>query len=122
MSVLQEILVVGDRVLLKPLSPSTQTNGGLYLPPSVKEKDEVQSGMVVRVGPGYPIPVNQDYDHFLKENAEPVQYIPLQAKPGDKAIYLQKHAHELEIEGERLIIVNQNAILLLVRDELGLGS
>lgn len=118
---LQEFIVVGDRVLLKPLSPANQTNGGLYLPPSVKEKDEVQSGMVVRVGPGYPIPANQDFDHFLTENTAPVQYIPLQAKPGDKAIYLQKHAHELEIDGERLVIVNQNAILLLVRDELGLG-
>jgi co-chaperonin GroES (HSP10) len=121
MSQLQELIVVGDRVLLKPLSPGNQTNGGLYLPPNVKEKEEVQSGMVVRVGPGYPVPSNQDFDHFLKENTEPVQYIPLQARPGDKAIYLQKAAYELEIDGERLVIVNQNAILLLMRDELGLG-
>lgn len=118
---LQEIIVVGDRVLLKPLSPGNQTNGGLYLPPSVKEKDEVQSGMVVRVGPGYPVPAHQDFDQFLKDHSEPVQYIPLQARPGDKAIYLQKHSHEIEIDGERLIIVNQHAILLLMRDELGLG-
>lgn len=120
MSQLKEFIVVGDRVLLKPLNPNNQTNGGLYLPPSVKEKDEVQTGLVVRVGPGYPLPPNQDYDHFLKENTDPVQYIPLQAQPGDKALYLQKHSHELEIEGERLVIVNQNAILLLVRDELGI--
>ncbi len=121
MASLQEIIVVGDRVLLKPLAPGNQTNGGLYLPPSVKEKDEVQTGTVVRVGPGYPVPSSQDYDHFLKENTEPVQYIPLQAKPGDKALYLQKHAHEVEIDDERLVIVNQSAILLLLRDELGLG-
>lgn len=123
MTPLHELIVVGDRVLLKPLAPSAQTNGGLYLPPSVKEKDEVQSGTVVRVGPGYPILAQRDVDSFLSEEShEPVQYIPLQAKAGDRAIYLQKHAHELEIHGERYVIVNQNAILLLMRDELGLGE
>lgn len=115
---LSNLLVVGDRVLLRPITPAAQTHGGLYLPPTVRDKEEVHTALVVKVGPGYPVPSHQDYDHFLKENTEPVQYIPLQAKPGDHAIYLHKHAHEIEVEGEKYLIVNQAAILLLIRQEI----
>ena len=36
---LDKIIMVGDRVLIKPKSPVDKTKSGLYLPPGVQEKD-----------------------------------------------------------------------------------
>lgn len=110
-------IVVGDRVLLKPKTADTQTPAGLILPPGVKENEKVQSGYVIKVGPGYPIPVVADADEPWKDKSEQVKYIPLQAQVGDLAIYLQSNAWEIEYEGEKYILVPQNAILLLIREE-----
>jgi co-chaperonin GroES (HSP10) len=113
---LRRLLVVGDRVLIKPKNPSDRTNSGLYLPPTVTEKEQVQSGYVVKVGPGYPIPAATD-DEPWKETEEKVKYMPLQALEGDLAIYLQRNAIELEFDGEKYVIVPQASILLLERTE-----
>ncbi|KAA9354589.1 MULTISPECIES: co-chaperone GroES [Larkinella] len=113
---LRRLIVVGDRVLVKPKNPSERTNSGLYLPPTVTEKEQVQSGYVIKVGPGYPIPSPSEEEPW-KETEEKVKYMPLQALEGDLAIYLQRNAIELEYEGEKYCIVPQSAILLLERSE-----
>lgn len=116
---LKNIVVIGDRVLIKPLEQSNRTGGGLYLPPSVQEHDAVHTGIVVKVGPGFPIPANQDPDSiFRSEAAEQVNYVPLQVREGDEALYLHANAHELEVNGERYVIIAQNSILLVMRNEL----
>ena len=113
---LKRLIVVGDRVLIKPKDPADRTNSGLYLPPTVQEKEQVQSGYVIKVGPGYPIPV-QTEDEPWKETEEKVKYMPLQAQEGDVALYLQRNAIELQYEGEQYIIVPQGSILMLERSE-----
>jgi len=113
---LSNIIIIGDRVLLKPKKHAKTTKTGLYLPPSVKEKEAVQTGYIVKVGPGYPIPVQRDEEDWKPEKKE-TEYIPLQCKEGDVAIYLQSNAHEIEIDGEKYFIVPQHAILLLIRDD-----
>ena len=113
---LKRLIVVGDRVLIKPKDPSDRTNSGLYLPPTVQEKEQVQSGYVVKVGPGYPIP-NPVEDEPWKETEEKVKYMPLQAQEGDVALYLQRNAIELQYEGEQYVIVPQGSILMLERLE-----
>ena len=113
---LRSLIVVGDRVLVRPKNPNERTNSGLYLPPTITEKEQVQSGYVIRVGPGYPIPVATE-DEPWKETEEKVKYMPLQAKEGDVAIYLQRNAIELEYDGEKYVIVTQNSILMLERSE-----
>lgn len=113
---LDKIIVVGDRVLIKPKSPADRTESGLYLPPSVQENERVQSGYVMKVGPGIPIPLPTDEDEPWKEPEEKVKYIPLQAQAGDLAIFLQKSAYEVVYGGQRYFIVPQHAILLLERD------
>ena len=111
-----KIIVVGDRLLIKPEENLEKTNSGLYLPPGVKEKEKVQGGYIIKVGPGYPIATVVDDDEPWKENKE-TKYIPLQGKQGDFAIFLRKDAIEIEIDKQKLIIVPQSAILLLIRDE-----
>ncbi|MCU0399117.1 MAG: co-chaperone GroES family protein, partial [Cyclobacteriaceae bacterium] len=51
---LKKLIVVGDRVLIKPTQQTDKTESGLYLPPGVQEKEKIQSGYVIKVGPGYP--------------------------------------------------------------------
>lgn len=113
---LTRLLVVGDRVLIKPKSPTDRTSSGLYLPPTVQEKEQVQSGYVIKVGPGYPIPVATE-DEPWKQTEEKVKYMPLQAQEGDVALYLQRSAIDIEYEGEQYVIVPQASILLLERSE-----
>ncbi len=114
---IDKFIVVGDRVLLRATEESQRTASGLYLPPGVSEKDKIQSGYVIKVGPGYPTGTNAD-DEPWKEAKESVKYIPLQAKEGDLAIFLRKEAFEIEFEKEKLLIVPQSALLLLIRDDL----
>ncbi len=113
---LDKLIVIGDRVLIKPQTQSDRTKSGLYLPPGVLEKEKVQSGYVIKVGPGYPLPLPADSEPW-KESNESIKYIPLQATEGDLAIFLQKDAIEVMYENEKYLIVPQSAILMLERDD-----
>ncbi len=112
----EKIVMIGDRILVKPLEAASKTGSGLYLPPGVREKDAVRAGIVVKVGPGYPVP-STDPDAFLKEAADPINYVPLQVEVGDQALYLHGNAFEIEVNGERYEVVGQNAVLLVIRDD-----
>jgi chaperonin GroES len=114
---IDKFIVVGDRVLVRPAEDSQKTASGLYLPPGIAEKDRIQSGYVIKVGPGYATGTNIE-DEPWKESKESVKYIPLQAKEGDLAIFLRKEAFEIEFEKEKLLIVPQSALLLLIRDDI----
>jgi len=114
---LEKFILVGDRVLIKPKNPVSKTKTGLYLPPTVQENEKVQSGYVVKAGPGYPIPAMTDEEEPWKEQKEEVKYVPLQAQRGDLAIYLNKSGYEIEFNNEKYIILPHSAILLIIRDE-----
>ena len=113
---IDRFIVVGDRVLVKPQEESSRTSSGLYLPAGVAEKERVQSGYVIKVGPGYATSSEID-DEPWKESTSKVKYIPLQAREGDLAIFLRKEAVEIEFDKEKYLIVPQSAILLLIRNE-----
>ena len=111
----ERIVVVGDRVLIKPETDLEKTKSGLYLPPGVKEKETVQGGYVIKAGPGYPVPAAADDNEVWKENK--TKYSPLQAKAGDFALFLKRDAIDIELDKQKLVIVSQSAILLLLRDD-----
>ena len=114
---LKKLIVVGDRVLIKPKKQTEKTASGLYLPPGVQEKEKIQSGYIIKVGPGYPLPLAADEDDMWKGKDEAIKYLPLQAQEGDLAIFLQKGAIEVIYENERHFIVPQASILMLEREE-----
>jgi chaperonin GroES len=114
---LERFIMVGDRVLIKPKSPQDRTKTGLYLPPGVHEKEKIQVGYVLKVGPGYPIPAINEADEPWKDKSDEVKYVPLQPKIGDLAIYLQSSSFEIEFNDEKFVIIPHNAILMLIRDE-----
>ena len=113
---LKKLVVIGDRVLIKPTTPGERTASGLYLPPGVQEKEKVQQGYVIKTGPGYAIPMPID-DEPWKQDDDQVKYVPLQAREGDLAIFLLSGATEVMYESERYFIVPQSAILMLEREE-----
>lgn len=113
----QKFIVIGDRVLIRPEENLEKTSSGLYLPPSVLEKERVQSGYIIKAGPGYPVAAPVDEDETWKESKNSTKYIPLQVKEGDLAIFLRKESIEIEVEKEKLLIVPHSAILLVFRDD-----
>jgi len=119
MHIRKEMSVVGDKVLLEADDGQDKTKSGLYLPASVREKEKVAMGRVVKVGPGYPIP-NPNYtdDEPWSPPKDPMRYIPLQAREGDYAIFLREQGIEIEFEDAKYLIVPQSAVLVLVRNQL----
>ena len=113
----KKLILVGDKVLISPDKESERTAHGLYLPPGVKEKDKVQSGYVVRIGPGYAVPNPQfiDQESWSTTPKDPVKYLPLQAEEGDYAIFLRDAAIEVEYDNEKYLIVSHSSILMLLR-------
>jgi len=113
---LKKFIMVGDRVLIKPKNQQEKTKSGLYLPPGVQEKEKINSGYVLKVGPGYPIPAISEDEPWMEVKDE-VKYVPLQPREGDLAVYLQKSGYEIEFNKEKYIIIPHSAILLLIRDD-----
>lgn len=110
----KSLIIIGDRVLIKPKINNGKTETGLYLPPGFKEKEKIQSGYIIKVGPGYAIST-QENEEFWKTNDVKASYIPLQAREGDLALFLLQHAHEIIYKSEKYFIVSQSGILLLER-------
>ncbi|WP_069132034.1 co-chaperone GroES [Rhodohalobacter halophilus] len=111
-----KFIIIGDRVLVKPREMETHTKSGLVLPATVKEKEEIQSGYIIKTGPGYPIP-SAEADEPWKAETNPTKYMGMQAREGDLAIFLKSQAHEIEFENEKFLIIPHAAILLLIRDD-----
>ncbi len=116
----KQILVIGDRVLIKPDDSEEKTKVGLYLPQTVIENQPVQSGTILEIGPGIAYPnMKQESDAdepWKRAKNSPVGFIPVQAEVGDRALFLKKEAIEVRYLGDTFLIVPQSAILLLIRD------
>lgn len=112
----REVVVIGDRVLIKQEDMEQKTDVGLYLPQTVVEKEEVQGGNVVECGPGIPLPESRDDEEPWKASENEPRYLPMQAQIGDFVLFLKKAAMEIKFEGTRYLIVPHSSILLLVRD------
>lgn len=113
----KELIVVGDRVLISPDEGDARTDMGLYLPEGVKEKEKVQSGKVVKTGPGYPIPdpTALEIEPWQSPKFEN-RYFPLQARLGDYCIFLRSAGIEIEFEQKKYMVVPHSAILVLLRN------
>ena len=115
---LNKLKVIGDRVLIYPDSGHDRTSSGLYLPPTVTEKESVQGGYVVAVGPGTPLASTEvDDDVWQASDSSKVRYIPLEIKVGDYALYLKKFAIDIKYQDEKYIIVPMSGILVIERDD-----
>jgi chaperonin GroES len=86
---------LGDRVILKPGKEEEVTKGGIVLPDSAKKKP--QEGKVLAVGSGK-----------LLENGTRA---PMGVKKGDVVIYAKYGGTEVTVDGEELVILEEDQIL-----------
>ncbi len=115
----KQLIVVGDRVLIEPDDSKEKTNFGLYLPQGIETKEKVQSGFVVKTGPGYALPDPTDAgEEPWSSPKKDAKYVPLQVEEGDYVLFLRKAGIEIEFEQTRYLILPQSAILLIIRDDL----
>ena len=113
---IDNLIVIGDRVLIEPSMVTKKTKGGLLLPAGYQEKEEVQTGYILKCGPGYPLPSTGEGEDWNPADKE-ARYLPLQVRPGDMAIYMAKNAVEIKYDSKKYFIVPQNAILMVEREE-----
>lgn len=84
-----------DRVLVKPIESESKTASGLYLPETAKEKPV--RGRVVSTGPGKRL-----------DNGKRAQ---LSVKSGDTVVYGKYAGTEVEIKGEKHLILRETELL-----------
>ena len=114
----KQLLVVGDRVLVRIEEGEERTNVGLYLPPTAVDSQAVQGGTIVATGPGLPMPSpDTNIDEPWRTTSRETRFIPMQARTGDYALFFRKAAVEITFEGDRYLVVPQAAILALVRED-----
>ncbi len=118
----KQLILVGDRVLVAPEEGEERTRVGLYLPATAIDAQQVQSGLVIAVGPGDPAPdlTSAAEDEPWKTSDRPLRWRPMQARVGDHAIFFRKAAVEISFEEKKYLVVPQAAILALVREDLPL--
>jgi len=116
----KKLIVVGDRVLVKPEEGEERSKVGLYLPPTAVDSQAVQGGKIVATGPGQPMPDPSELsEEPWKTGSRELKFVPMQARMGDYALFFRRAAVEITFEGEKYLVVPQAAILTLVRDEAG---
>ena len=107
---------MGDRVLVKPEEGEERTSVGLYLPPTAVDRQAVQSGRIVAVGPGTPMTEPTALDEEPWRIAQTgTRFVPMQAEVDDLAIFFRKAAVEITFEDDSYLVVPQAAILVLIR-------
>jgi chaperonin GroES len=86
---------LGDRVLVKPHDEEETTSGGILLPDTAKEKP--MEGTVTAVGPGRILDSGDRQAMTVQEN--------------DVVVYSKYAGTEVRINGEDLLILEENGIL-----------
>ncbi len=84
-----------DRILVKQSEAEEKTAGGIVLPDTAKEKP--QRGTVIAVGPG----------KMLSDG----QRAGMDVKVGDEVVYGKYAGTEVEISGEKYVIIRENDVL-----------
>jgi chaperonin GroES len=91
---------IDERVLLKVMELEKKTSGGIIIPDTAKEKPQI--GKVIAIG-----------DDVISKDAErkPLSKV---VKVGDRVLFAKYGGTEVEMEGEKLLLVNRNDILAVL--------
>jgi len=87
-----------DRIVIKQSEAEEKTSGGIILPDTAKEKPQI--GKIVAAGPGK-----------LLDNGKRAQ---MSVKKKDKVIYAKYLGNEIEIDGEKYVILRESDVLGIV--------
>ncbi|MCC2671425.1 MAG: co-chaperone GroES [Armatimonadetes bacterium] len=95
-----KIRPLGDKVVVKASTAEERTAGGIVLPDAARERP--QQGKVVAVGPGR-----------VLENGSRA---PMAVKEGDTVVYSKYGGNEIKLDGEELLILDQDSIYAVQED------
>ena len=84
-----------DRVVIKQSEAEEKSAGGIILPDAAKEKP--QRGKIIAVGPGK-----------MLDNGKRGE---MNVKKGDEVLYAKYSGNEIEIDGEKYVILHEGDIL-----------
>ncbi len=84
---------IGDRVLIRPAAAEEKTIGGIIIPDSAKEKP--LKGEIIAVGTG-----TKDEEMVVKV--------------GDKVLFTKFSGMEIELEGEKFLMMRQSDLLAII--------
>jgi chaperonin GroES len=87
-----------DRVIVRRLEEEEQTEGGIIIPDTAKEKP--MEGRVIAVGKGKVL--------------EGGKVVPLDVKAGDRVLFSKYAGTEVKLEGEEHLIMREDDILGIV--------
>jgi len=87
-----------DRVVIKQSEAEEKTTGGIILPDTAKEKPQI--GKIVAAGPGKMLDNGKRSKMSVKKN--------------DKVIYGKYMGNDIEIDGEKYVILRESDILGIV--------
>jgi chaperonin GroES len=87
-----------DRVIVRRLEEEEQTEGGIIIPDTAKEKP--MEGRVIAVGKGKVL--------------EGGKVVPLDVKKGDRVLFSKYAGTEVKLEGEEHLIMREDDILGIV--------
>lgn len=87
-----------DRIAIKPIEHEEKTKGGIIIPDTAKEKP--MQGEIVAVGNGIRNKKGEIY--------------PLELKVGDKVLYGKWAGTEIEIKGEKLIVMKESDVFGII--------
>jgi chaperonin GroES len=90
---------LGDRLLIEPMEEEKTTKSGIVLPDTAEKGKPIQ-GKVAAVGPGR-----------LNDKGE---RIPMSVKVGDKVLFKKYGPDEMEIEGKKFLVGDENDILAIL--------
>jgi len=92
---------LGDKVVVKPTGEEDKTPGGIILPDAAKKKP--QEGVVVAVGPG----------RILDDGTR----AKMSVEEGQTVIFAKYGGTEVTIDGEELIILDEDSIYAIKEDK-----
>lgn len=95
-----KIRPLADRVLVKKEKQEEKTTGGIILPDSAQQKQDM--GKVIAVGPG-----KQDKEGSILE---------MPVKVGDKIMWDKYGGQELSVDDEEFIIVKASDIIAIITE------
>ena len=93
------LVPLDDKIVLKKVVAEETTKSGIVLTGQTKEKP--QEAEVIAVGPGGVVDGKE---------------VVMQVKVGDKVIYSKYAGTDVELDGEKLIVVKQSDILAIIEE------
>ncbi len=88
---------LGDRLVVRPSEQDEQTNSGIFLPETAKEKP--QQGVVEAAGPG------------ARDGAE---RIAMEVSVGDTVLYAKYAGTTIKVDGDDVLILKESDVLAIV--------